>query len=71
MTTVVVAAACTACGGARVVPDPVAERCGYGPRPRPCPACCCEVCGQPTDTPPECEDCWLDEDQDFKRSQDR
>ena len=48
---------CATCHGDRVVPDGVADRLGLGPMTYPCPACCCEVCGKPTDTPPECFRC--------------
>lgn len=44
---------CGSCGGTR-------RRGGNNPwvYGGPCPACCCLVCGQPTDTPPECGDCF-------------
>lgn len=37
----------------------------------PCPACCCHVCGDPTDTPPECDRCWLAADVAAERRADR
>lgn len=37
----------------------------------PCPACCCAVCGQATDTPPECQDCAIREDAAAVRRADR
>jgi hypothetical protein len=42
-----------------------------GYTPEPCPGCCCEVCGQPTDTPPECARCACAEEARAKRSADR
>ena len=37
---------------------------------RPCPRCSCEFCGQPTDTPPECRDCAVREDDIQRRRED-
>jgi hypothetical protein len=57
---------CERCGGGREVPDPT--RWGVV---TPCPECCCEVCGKETDTPPECGDCALTEDDAARRREDR
>jgi hypothetical protein len=50
---------CEQCGGSREMPDFL-----------PCPECCCEVCGKETDTPPECGDCALTEDDAARRRAD-
>ena len=34
----------------------------------PCPGCRCQICGKPTDTPPECGDCALAEDDRWRRA---
>jgi hypothetical protein len=36
-----------------------------------CSACCCEICGQPTDTPPECLSCAARDEAAAKRRADR
>lgn len=48
---------CPRCAGSRV--DSLSWGGGATWRPNPCTACCCQVCGQPTDTPPECQDCAI------------
>lgn len=36
-----------------------------------CPRCRCQICGQPTDTPPECGPCAIGEETLAKRRADR
>ena len=36
-----------------------------------CPGCTCAVCGQTTDTPPECGDCWARAETAYERRCDR
>lgn len=54
---------CEACDGSRLEAISVIVPGRYGREireeltGRPCPDCCCEVCGQPTETPPICRDC--------------
>ena len=36
-----------------------------------CPDCRCVICGQPTDTPPECGSCYLDNDDLQRRRADQ
>lgn len=43
----------------------------WQPTGRPCPDCCCGICGQPTDTPPECLACASREEATAKRRDDR
>lgn len=62
-------AACPTCDGSRVASLVWAG--GNAWRPTPCPACCCEICGQPTDTPPVCLSCDADEDAAAVRRADR
>jgi hypothetical protein len=58
---------CERCHGTRLV---VRLPLGVGAI-RPCPACsCCEICGKGTDTPPECGDCALTEDDAARRRAD-
>ncbi len=37
----------------------------------PCPGCSCAICGQTTDTPPECGDCWAAAEAAYERRCDR
>lgn len=43
---------------------------GVEPNSTPCPSCRCSVCGKETDTPPECGDCALAEDDAARRRED-
>jgi len=38
--------------------------------PEPCPDCCCEVCGDTTETAPLCARCDIAQDAAYERSQD-
>lgn len=51
--------ACRVCGGSRVSPifEPHGNYLLRLVKTVPCAECCCERCGEPTDTPPECRDC--------------
>ena len=63
---------CATCDGERVVAeDCLKPECRSCPTATlPCPDCCCEVCGKPTDTPPECRDCAVAEETAAKRRAD-
>lgn len=37
----------------------------------PCISCSCSICGQTTDTPPECGDCWARAERAYERRCDR
>jgi hypothetical protein len=52
---------CQACKGEQVLP--VSAKTGVVTL-LPCLFCCCEVCGEPTSTPPLCADCDKEQDRD-------
>lgn len=59
---------CKVCDGARVMQWESGE---HGTGFLPCVGCCCEICGMPTQTPPECGRCAIRADTTARRRADR
>ena len=62
---------CRFCGGEETMP--VIEMRGNVvevAKVLPCPFCCCDICGQPTDTPPVCARCDIADDDRYRRLRD-
>ena len=53
-------APCSTCDGTREVPR------GAHNGSTPCTSCCCAICGNVTDTPPECGVCFVREESDTR-----
>jgi hypothetical protein len=62
---------CPTCEGERVVGTSILDELDGDPPSSPCPDCCCGVCGEPTDTPPECDRCACEDEAAAKRRDDR